>query len=128
LQADLRTAQQTIVVKQEDISRLNQEGVRLVADLTHVRQALQVEQTSSRQLAQRIEALQAAERRAEVFQAQSQGLQEQLAAATAKIEGLLDLARQHELAAATAQAKLAAQAGMVAELRDYLSNPPAGNE
>jgi hypothetical protein len=59
-----------------------------------------------------------AERRAEVLQAQSQGLQGQLTAATAKIEGLLDQVRQHELAAA--YAKLAATEGISAEFRGYL--------
>lgn len=128
LQAELRQAQQIIVVKQEDITRLNQEGVRLVADLTHARQALQDEQKNSRQLAQRVEALHAAERRAEVLQAQSQAQQEQLAAATAKIEGLMSQTREHELAAAAALAKLAAQEGIAAELRGYLSNRQAGSE
>lgn len=128
LQAELRTAQQTIAVRQENITRLNQEGARLVADLTHARQALQDEQRSSRQLAQRIEALQAAERRNGVLQAQMQGLQEQLAAATVKIEELQDQVRGHELAAAAAHAKLAAQEGIVTELRGYLSNRLAGGE
>lgn len=122
VQAELRTAQQTIVVKQEDITRLNQEGARLVAELTHARHALQDEQKGSRQLTQRIEALQAAERRTDVLQAQVQGLQEQLTAAAAKVEGLTGQVREHELAAAAAHAKLAAQEGMVAELRGFLAN------
>ncbi len=128
LQAELRQAQQTIVVKQEDITRLNQEGVRLVADLTHARQTLQDEQKNSRHLAQRVEALHAAERRAEVLQAQSQAQKEQLAAATAKIEGLMSQVREHELAAAGALAKLATQEGIAAEFRGYLSNRQAGGE
>lgn len=127
LQAELRQAQQTIVVKQENITRLNQEGARLVADLTHARQALQDEQKSSRQLAQRIEALQVAERRAEVLQTQLQGLQEQLAATTVKMDGMQHLVREQELAAAAAHARLAAQEGMVTELRGYLSDRLAGN-
>ncbi|HEY0847454.1 MAG TPA: DNA-binding protein [Noviherbaspirillum sp.] len=126
--AELRNAQQSIVVKQEDITRLNQEGARLVAELTHARHALQDEQKSSRQLTQRIEALQAAERRADVLQAQVQALQEQLTAAAAKVEGLAGQAREHELAAVAAHAKLAAQEGIVTELRGYLANRPAGSE
>ncbi|HJW57606.1 MAG TPA: DNA-binding protein [Burkholderiaceae bacterium] len=125
LQAELRAAQQTIVVKQEDVTRLNQEGARLIADLTHARQVLQDEQDSNRRLAQRIEALQATERRAEVLHVHSQGLQEQLAVATAKIEGLLAQVRQHELAAAAAHAKLSAQEEMVADFRASLSNRSA---
>ena len=61
MRVSVRRRSQTIVVKREDITRLNQECARLVAELTHARHALQDEQKSSRQLGQRIEALQTAE-------------------------------------------------------------------
>lgn len=42
LQAELRQAHQAAAAKQEEVTRLNQEGVKLVADLSHAKQALYV--------------------------------------------------------------------------------------
>lgn len=64
LQAELRAAQQTIAVNQEDVTRLNQEGARLVAELSYARTVLHEEQERGRQLAHRLDALPAAEQRA----------------------------------------------------------------
>lgn len=129
LQAELRQAQQTIVVKQEDITRLNQEGARLVAELTHVRQALHAAQENVRSITQRIEALQAVEQRNEVLAAQladkeahTQALQQQLAAALDKVERLSTQARDLELSLVRSQAKFETQQGIVAEFRSYLDN------
>lgn len=40
LQAELRQAQQTAAVKQEEVTKLNQEGAKLVVDLSHARLAV----------------------------------------------------------------------------------------
>lgn len=53
LQAEMRQLQQSLVVKQEDVTRLNQEGARLVADLAYARQnILDTQQASGRKEAQ----------------------------------------------------------------------------
>jgi len=129
LQAELRQAQQTIAVKQENITRLNQEGARLVADLTHVRQALHTTQENLRSVTQRAEALQAVEQRNGVLavqladkEAYAQALQQQLIAASDKTERLLAQVRDLELGLVQSQAKFEAQQGIVAELRSYLDN------
>lgn len=137
LQAELRQAQQTIVVKQENLTRLNQEGARLVSDLAHAQKALYEEQAHSRRLTQKVEALQAVEQRAATLEAQlgertaqAQHLQDQLKTATDRIDGMVSQVRDLELVLAQSQAKCDAQQGMVAELRAYLDTrqqPPAAN-
>ncbi|MBP0639874.1 integrase, partial [Cupriavidus sp. AcVe19-6a] len=127
LQAELRQAQQTIVIKQEEVTRLNQEGARLVAELSHTRQALQQAKEFSRRQTQKLEALQPIEQRNGVLAAQiadkdahAQALQEQLAAALEQTGSLSTQVRELELAFAQSQAKCEAQQGIVAELRTYL--------
>ncbi len=56
----MRQLQQSLIVKQDDI-RLNQDGARLVADLSHAHKALYDQQSSHRQLEQKIEALRTVE-------------------------------------------------------------------
>jgi chromosome segregation ATPase len=135
LQAELRLAQQTIVVKQEEVTRLNQEGARLVADLSHAQKALYDQQTQSRQLEKKLTAQQAAEQRAALREsqladkeAQARSLHEQLSTVTVKANALSDQVRDLELALAAAQAKQASQQEIVSELRAYLDakQPPAG--
>lgn len=132
LQAELRQAQQTIVVKQEDITRLNQEGARLVSDLTHARKDLHKTQESACRITQRLEALQAVEQRngelatqlAEM-ESRAQALRQQLARQTEKAERLAAQMRDLELALAQSQARYESQQGIVAELRAYLDSRQA---
>lgn len=70
LQAELRQLRQDAVVRQEDITRLNQEGVRLIAELTHARQALAEQQTLAARRDQQLESLQAAASAKLVLEAQ----------------------------------------------------------
>lgn len=58
LQAELRQLRQEAVIRQEDITRLNQEGVRLIAELSHARQALAEQHTLAARREQQMEALQ----------------------------------------------------------------------
>lgn len=128
LQAELRQAQQTIVVKQEDITRLNQEGARLVADLSHAQQALREERERARRLTIRIEALQAVEQRCGVLEAQAADreatigdLRRQVAASTSSAESLAVQLQAAQLELAGAKATLAAQREIVATLRADIS-------
>jgi len=124
LQAELRATQQTIIVKQEDVTRLNQEGARLVADLSHARSALHEEQERSRQLAHRLEALPAAEQHAARLEAQLADKEARLADVTARLqEGTAQVAalnaqvRDLQLDLAAAKAGVTAQQDIVAALR-----------
>lgn len=124
LQAETRQLQQTLIVKQDDVTRLNQEGARLVADLSHAQNGLYDQQTRGRQLEQKLEALQAAEQQGKVVAAQlaakESQAQTQLEASRTKVDGLVNQVRDLELALAAASAKLAAQQEVTAELRAYL--------
>jgi hypothetical protein len=48
LQAELRQLRQEAIVKQEEVTRVNQEGVRLVAELSHAQQALYEQRSVAR--------------------------------------------------------------------------------
>jgi HD-GYP domain-containing protein (c-di-GMP phosphodiesterase class II) len=127
LQAEMRQLQQSLVVRQEEVSRLNQEGVRMVSDLSHTRKSLHDEQAHSRQLAQRMESLQDAEQRAWVLEVQlaektvlSDRLTEQLARETAQAEAFSRQVRDRELSLASTQARMEAQQALNEELRSYL--------
>lgn len=127
LQAELRQAQQTVVVKQEEVTRLNQEGARLVADLSHAQKALYDEQAQVRQLTQKLDAARAVEQRCGVLEAQATErenrlgeLKKQLAAATASAEELVMQLQAARLEAASAKAALAAQQTLVEQWRASL--------
>lgn len=130
LQAELRQAQQTVVVKQEDITRLNQEGARLVNELSHARQAFLDEQENARRLAQKLDAAHVVEQRCGTLEAQAVDrearmaeLKQQLATAMESIDNLRGQWQATQLDATAAKAALAAQQTVVTELRAYLSGP-----
>jgi chromosome segregation ATPase len=127
IQAEMRQLQQSLISKQDDVTRLNQEGARLVADLSHAQSALYEQQARSRHLEQKLETLQAIEQHAKAAETrladrdiQLQAQKEQLEASSNKSQGLAGEVRELELALAAADAKLAAQQGVVADLRAYL--------
>ncbi len=127
MQAEMRQLRQSLIVKQDDVTRLNQEGVRLVADLSHAQNALYEQQTRGRQLEQKLEALSAAERQAQTAEAklshreaQLQDQKEQLDESKLKVQGLEAKVRELEMVLAAGQAKLTAQQEVMVELRAYL--------
>ncbi len=127
MQAEMRQLKQSLIIKQDDLTRLNKEGARLVADLSHTQKGLYDQQTHGRQLAQKLEALQAVEQHAKTIEArladkeiQVQSMKGQLDASISKEDVLSGQVRDLELALATTEAKLAAQQGVVAELHTYL--------
>jgi chromosome segregation ATPase len=129
LQAEMRQLQQSLVVKQDEVTRLNQEGARLVADLSHAQKSLYEQQSHSRQLTQKLETLQAIELRCKTVEAQLQDKDAQLkefkGQASVAAKQAEELARQiHglELTLATAQAKLEAQQAMSEQLRTFMEH------
>ncbi|QJD93247.1 integrase [Duganella dendranthematis] len=127
VQAELRLAQQTIAVKQDEATRLNQEGAKLVAELSHAKQDLYEQLARSRKLEERIDTLQALHSRAADTErqlaakiAEAELLDEQVAAANDQITSLKTQARQLELSLAQADAKLQAQEQIGEQLRAYL--------
>lgn len=135
LQADMRQLQQSLIVKQEAETRLNQDGARLVAELSQARQSMYDLQAVARQQEKKIEQLQSHERRAATLEAQLAGKDSQSETLMGKLESIAaqrdemsGRVRELELALATAQATLAAQQDIAAELRSYMVEraAPAG--
>lgn len=126
MQTEIRQLQQSLVVKQEDVTRLNQEGAGLVADLSHAKQGLYDQQAQARQLSAQLAASQELAQKASVLASQVASkdeyvaaLQEQVTAATENAGALSARVRELELALATSQATLASQKEIVDELRAH---------
>lgn len=129
LQAELRQQQQVVVAKQEEATRLNQEGVRLVAELSHAKHALYEQQALGRRQDQKIEQLQSGQRHASHVEQQlaakvteNEVLLNQMAKLREEIGEVNARAREFELALAQANAKLEASRGIADELRAYLQS------
>ncbi|MET3109088.1 chromosome segregation ATPase [Oxalobacteraceae bacterium GrIS 1.18] len=127
LQAEMRHLQQSLIVKQDEVTRLNQEGVRLIAELSHAQKNLHDQQMQCRQIEQKLHVLKNVEQHASVLEArlvdkerQNSALTEQLNAAVASESVLKIQVRNLELEVAAATAKADGQQGIVAELRAYL--------
>jgi len=131
MQAEIRQLQLNLVARQDDLTRLNQEGARLVADLSHAQSNLYEQQTRSRQLEKKLETLQAIELRAKAVEARFAEREqlvldqrEQLHALIANAAEQSKQVRDLELALAASNAKLSAQQVLVAEIRNYMDNRP----
>lgn len=128
LQAEMRQLQQSLAVKQDDITRLNQEGARLVADLSHAKKELYDQQAYGRKVEQELAAVQDVANQARALttevasmELQLQQLREQLKAAAIESGALAKQVRDLELALAAADAKFLAQQEIVDEVRAYLN-------
>lgn len=126
-QAELRRQQLAGAAKQEEVTRLNQEGARLVAELAHTKQSLYEQLTNGRKLEQKIEQMQALqqsvgdiERQLASKIAEVELLAEQLKTANAEIEPARARTRELEIQLAQANARAAAQEQIGEQLRAYL--------
>lgn len=127
MQAEMRQLRLSLVTKQDDVTRLNQEGVRLVADLSYTQKNLFDQQTSCRKLEEKLEVLQAVEHLGKILadknaglEIQNRTLQAQHLQITTIMEEYKNKISNLELAVAAADAKFSGQHEIVAELRAYL--------
>lgn len=132
--AELRQAQQTIAVKQEETTRLNQEGAKLVAELSHTKQNLYEQLTQNRKLEQKVDLLQAqhahvadTERQLAAKIAEAEVLGEQLRGVTDQVGPIKAQVRELELLLAQANAKAQAHEQIGAQLRAYLDQIAASS-
>lgn len=136
LQAEMRQLQQSLVVKQDEVTRLNQEGARLVADISHTQKTLYDQQSFGRQLEQRLTILQPFEQRCALFALQAAEkdahIEEQKGRMVESSNQVVEFRNQvHalQLELATTHAKLEAQQAITAELRGFIaSHEKARNE
>lgn len=127
VQAELRQAQQTIAVKQDETTRLNQEGAKLVADLSYTKLGLYEQLTQNRKLEQKIDTLQslhvhAADTEHQLASkiAEAKLLAEQLRDANNGMAPLKAQISELEFMLAQANAKVQAQEQIDEHLRAYL--------
>lgn len=127
VQAELRLAQQTTAVKQDETTRMNQEGAKLVTELSHTKQSLYEQLTRNRKLEQKIDTLQSlhlhavdTERQLAGKIAEAELLAERLKEAHNQSAPLKAQVRELELMLAQANAKVQAQEQIGEQLRGYL--------
>ncbi len=125
VQAELRQLRQELIVKQTEITRVNQEGVRLVADLSHARQALVEQQALADRREQQLESLQQVAAGKLVLEAQladkSEALSQTQAGRRQADEALVAAQQQLQQSAidmAAVRARLEAYQAIMSELRD----------
>lgn len=133
VQAELRQQQLALAGKQEEVTRLNQEGARLVSELSHTKQSLYEQLTLGRKLEQKIEQLQSVQHHAGDLERQ---LASKIAAAEMMAERLKEVdaqfapanarIRELELQLTEANAKALAQEQIGEQLRLYLDKIAAG--
>lgn len=126
VQAELRLQQQALGAKQEECTRLHQDGARLVAELAHIKQSLYEQLTLARKQEQKIEQLQALqvqvpdlERQLIGKMAEADILSQELAAAASRMAPAAARVRELELALAQAEAREQAQQGIGEQVRSY---------
>ena len=134
LQAELRQLQQGSVVKQNEVTRLNQEGARLVADVSLAQKALHEEQDRRRQLSAELEVLRPVAQRVPLIESQlldksklADSLRTQFTEAAARIDELQNRLQHQQLELATADGKIAMQQSLVEELRTFLNQSATAN-
>jgi chromosome segregation ATPase len=127
LQAEVRQAQQAAAVKQDEITRLNQEGAKLVADLSHASLAVYEAQRLAREQVAKLEQIPRLEQKLHRAQEKSadkdtriEHLSQQLHSAETNSEQLVGKVHELELALAAARATEDGQLGLAAEFRRML--------
>lgn len=106
LQAELRQLQQSLVIKQDEVTRLNQAGVKLVADLSNTEKLLYEHQALGRQLTAKLEALQTKDNRNKILEAGSKEKDAYIHALKAEVAESIERARKFELDLAVEQTKV----------------------
>ncbi|MFZ6732266.1 DNA-binding protein [Undibacterium sp. Ji42W] len=131
LQAEQRQLQQGLINKQNEITRLNQDSARWVAEIAQAQKTIYEEQTSYRKLNGQVEALRAIEQRAKLLDSQlteKNVLIDELKSSLVAISSQeRENAHQHqqqlrqtELELTRARAKVDVQEMMMAELKNLL--------
>jgi len=128
LQAEIRQLQQSLIVKQDEVTRLNQDGVRLVSELSHSQQALYEQQTRVRHVEQKLEQLQAVEQRNKLLESQIDEknthlgeMRTQAADLTQQVSVATEQLRLHQMELAMLRAKLDTHQTLSSELRSYFA-------
>jgi len=127
LQAELRQLQQGLINKQNEITRLNQDGARWVAEIAQAQKTIHEEQGNYRKLNSQVQALRVIEQRAKLLEPQLtekdlliEELKNRLADYSSKESEHQQQMRQLELELNAAKVKINVQEMMMAELSNLL--------
>lgn len=127
LQAEQRQLQQSLINKQNEITRLNQDGARWVAEIAQAQKTIYEEQTNYRKLNSQIEALRVIEQRAKLLEPQLNEKDVLIEELKARLIGFSSRESEHqqqqrqiELELNAAKAKINAQEVMMAELKNLI--------
>lgn len=128
LQAEIRQLRQDAIIKQEEITRVNQESGRLITELSHAKQAAYESQSAVRNLTARLENFSGAKAAKELLEArltekeaELDKLQTQLTSAKKERSLMRQQVQQQEVALAAAAAKHEAQTSLVTDLKGFLT-------
>ena len=131
LQAELRHLQQSLVLKQNEVTQLNQDGAKLIAELSQAQKSLYEEKNQSRKTQTELDAQRAIAQRAAQMETQLiektariTDLQEQHADAFTQNKALETQISSLQLELAKSAAKLDAQQLMMAEFKTFLNVKP----
>jgi len=122
LQAEQRQLQQSLIVKQEEVTRLNQEGARLVSELSHAQLAVRDRDARLNRLEQKLEVLGPLQERCKHLETQ---LEAQAKAVNERQAQCADFERQLQCLQAefaSARAKNDANEQLITELKGLLGN------
>ncbi|WP_162058981.1 DNA-binding protein [Undibacterium sp. KW1] len=127
LQAEQRQLQQNLINKQNEITRLNQDGARWVAEIAQAQKTIYEEQTNYRKLNSQVEALRVIEQRAKLLEPQLNEKDVLIEELKARMIGFSSRESEHqqqqrqiELELNAAKAKINAQEAMMAELKNLI--------
>lgn len=126
LQAEIRTLQQNLVVKQDEVTRLNQEGARLVAELSHAKQAAYDRESQVRELQQKMEVARTVDERCRLLEAQVAARDEQVQGLTVELAAASGSAQRLQVELAAANGRLEAQQSIAGELLARLERTQKG--
>jgi len=131
LQAELRHLQQSLVLKQNEVTQLNQDGAKLIAELSQAQKSLYEEKKQSRKTQTELDAQRAIAQRAAQMETQLiektariTDLQEQHVDAFTQNKALETQISSLQLELAKSDAKLDAQQLMMAEFKAFLNVKP----
>ncbi|WP_244954631.1 hypothetical protein [Undibacterium oligocarboniphilum] len=131
LQAELRHLQQSLVLKQNEVTQLNQDGAKLIAELSQAQKSLYEEKNQSRKTQTELDAQRAIAQRAAQMETQLiektariTDLQEQHVDAFTQNKALETQISSLQLELAKSDAKLDAQQLMMAEFKAFLNVKP----
>lgn len=126
LQAELRQLQQTLVLKQHDITQLNKDGAKLVAELAHAKKLLYDEKNSTIRLQAELESQRTLVEKVPTLKSQVTEGVAQLSKALAQNDALTNQLNNLNLELIASQSKVEVQQHMMAEFKAWIAGQLPG--